>query len=538
MKKAVIKHLDQIADLLEFKNANQFKVAAFRNAARTIKNMSEEINEVYESGDLEKTKGIGKSIYNTIVHFLSHGTSPAFDELTEDTPLTIFDLLDIRGLGPKKVALLYKELQIQNLSQLHQAVIDGSIRNVKGFGEALIAQISIEIDRISSAKEFIFIHQAHDLSEHILVLIAKCPSMVRVHESGKLLLTREVYSSLEFTVLTNSADLFISELSNYFTSLKKVENGVCVSELEIPIYIYITSTIATYSQMILDKTVPHELDGRFQILKEEFPNLYEFPFQLLETEFYEVDPLGLQLKPSNFGDTHLQGMFHFHTTWSDGLNSLEEMIVAGKQYGYSYFAVTDHSKTAVYANGLSRERVILQREEIIEVAGKHGVRIFSGIESDILTDGSLDYDEEFLQTFDVIVASVHSHFNLSEDDMTKRIIRAVEHPKVHILGHPTGRLLLRRNGYTVNMKKVIDACAANNTVLEINANPLRLDLDWRWLPYASLKGCLFAINPDAHTADSVSVVDYGIKLASKGGIQKEQVINYFSLEQFQEFIKA
>lgn len=538
MKNAVIKHLEQIADLLEFKNENHFKINAFRNAARIIGKLQDDIIAAVESGELKKTKGIGNSIYNTVLQFISDGTSPVFQELIETIPVTIFDLLEVRGLGPKKVALLFNELHVQNFTQLAEALHNGTLKTLKGFSDVLVSQIESELQRIALAKNYIYIHQACDLSEHILSIITGCPSVTRVHESGQMLLIREIYSALDFTLLVESQTVFLEHFAKHFHFILHDDSSLTINELEIPIHLHITITNSAFVQAIVDNTIPHQLEERYQKLKNTFTGLDSFPFPFFETDFFVIDEKQIPRSPSRVQRENLQGMFHFHTTWSDGLNSLDDMIKAGKDYGYKYFAVCDHSRTATYANGLSKERVIHQRDEIRHVASNCGVTVLSGIESDILTDGSLDYDEDFIHSFDVIVASVHSGFNLPKAEMTARIIKAVEHPKVNILGHPTGRLLLKRDGFDVDMKKVIDACAANKTAIEINSNPLRLDLDWRWLPYASSKDCLFAINADAHTQDSIQFVQYGIMIAKKGGLQEEQIINYFTEEQFLKFIKA
>jgi DNA polymerase (family 10) len=232
----------------------------------------------------------------------------------------------------------------------------------------------------------------------------------------------------------------------------------------------------------------------------------------------------------------MQGFFHFHTTYSDGSNSLEEMIIGASNRGYNYFAVCDHSKSAVYANGLNEQRIIKQKEEIKLVSQKLGVRIFHGIESDILINGDLDYERDFLQNFDFIVASVHSVFSLGEEEMTNRLIRAVENPFTDVLGHPSGRLLLARDSYKINFKKVIDACASNRVAIEINANPFRLDLDWRNIFYAREKECLISINPDAHSVDDINYDKYGIMVARKAGLQVKEVINCFSLSEFIHYL--
>lgn len=538
MKKAVISHLEQIADILEFKGENPFKVSAFRNAARTLNTLSGDFLEMIDSGELEKTRGIGRATYSAIIQFVDDGNSKVFTDLMSDLPNGIFELFEIRGLGPKKIAALFQHLQIHTIAQLHEAAVNGKLATVPGFAAKLIATVLSEIDRITHAQKHIYIHQAKELEEYFQNIVTHCSSFIRIHSCGQLLLVREVYSCLEFVVLVDDVHAFHKSLQSHFMELEQNGNVIKIFEFEVPLLLYVTSNSAEFSQTIVDKTIAPELSGLYERLHQQYPHLENFPFELFETEFYEVESLQSITAASDLTEDALKGMFHFHTQWSDGLHSLQDMVTAGKQFGFEYFVVCDHSKTATYANGLSAERVIHQRKEIQDIALAAGVPLYSGIESDILVTGQLDYDEDFLQTFDFIVASLHSGFSISRDAMTARIIKAIEHPKVKVLGHPTGRLLLRRDGYELDMKKVIDACAANKTALEINSNPLRLDLDWRWLRYASDKGCQFSINADAHTAENIGFVRYGVALARKGGLNKSQILNCLSKDDFLAFLRS
>ncbi|HEX2960893.1 MAG TPA: PHP domain-containing protein [Ignavibacteriales bacterium] len=256
--------------------------------------------------------------------------------------------------------------------------------------------------------------------------------------------------------------------------------------------------------------------------------------EMREKEYFSA-PEKLR-KNSELGILDFRGLLHFHTTYSDGKNTLTEMAEAAKDNVFTYLAVCDHSKAAFYANGLTEARVLEQKKEIEKVSRSLDIPIFHGVESDILKDGELDYDTDFMKNFQFVVASVHSRFKLSEEEMTSRIIKAVENPYTDLLGHPTGRLLLQRSPYNLDLKKVIDACAANNVAIEINASPNRLDLDWRMIYYAREKGCMFSINPDAHSILGIEEINYGIRVARKGGLQPEEVINCMDLESFKKFL--
>lgn len=239
---------------------------------------------------------------------------------------------------------------------------------------------------------------------------------------------------------------------------------------------------------------------------------------------------------SDISINNFKGLLHFHTTYSDGKNTLIEMLREAEKEGFKFAAVCDHSKSASYANGLSEGRVLLQKQEIRTIMSELQLHLFHGIESDIIQDGSLDYRDDFLSNFDFVVASVHSGFHMEQDKMTNRIIKAVENLHTDLLGHPTGRLLLSRDSYKVNLKKIIDACAANKVAIEINANPHRLDLDWRMIYYAREKGCLFAINPDAHSTGDISFIKYGVMIGRKGGLQSTELINFFNVNEFKKFL--
>jgi DNA polymerase (family 10) len=242
-------------------------------------------------------------------------------------------------------------------------------------------------------------------------------------------------------------------------------------------------------------------------------------------------------KNSDLELSKMQGLLHFHTTFSDGRDTLDSMIAKAKELGFNYATVCDHSKSAFYANGLNEERILEQKKILKKFSEENHFVVLQGIESDILSNGSLDYSNEFLKNIDFVVASVHSQFNLSESEMTKRIISAIENPYTDLLGHPTGRLLLSRDSYKVDIKKIIDACASNDVAIEINSNPRRLDLDWRWIYYARNKGCKFAINADAHSTEDIIYTKFGISIARKGGIQTNEVINCMTLNEFKNFLK-
>lgn len=548
-KKEIINLLDEIADLLEFKSENPFKISAFRNGSNTIRKINEDINELVNSGKLKEVKGIGKGIYGVIEEYCSHGFSTALDELKKDIPDSLFELFLIHGLGPKKIAQLFKQENIKSLDELRIACAENKLVAVKGFGEKIQQKILDEIKQIEVNKKLLLFNFAESEVAKIEQLLKSIQLIKKYEFTGEGRRIREVYSSLEVVVLVE-----VEKINELVQSLKdkividEISNESIISNttFNLPLTIYITHSeedftnklfVTTGSKEFLDKLNYSEKKHRAKSEEEIFTNMnsiYVAP-EMREEEFFLLKKDDHKL-PSLLSTEHLKGFLHFHTTYSDGLFPLEEMILSARSLGYDYFAVCDHSKTAAYANGLSEERILLQRKEIKAIAVKNNWQLLQGIESDILSNGDLDYPEEILKEFQFVVASVHSNFSLSEDDMTKRIIRAVENPYTDVLGHPTGRLLLHRAPYKHDIKKIIDACSRNNVAIEINAHPNRLDLDWRNIFYAREQGCLFSINADAHSLENILLTKYGVAIARKGGIQPEEVINCFSCIDFIKFL--
>jgi DNA polymerase (family 10) len=545
-KKELLNTLEEIADLLEFTGANQFKVRAYRNAVNALRYVGDNFEESIVSGELLKVKGIGKGIFATIKEFWEEGYSRELNELKKEVPKGIEDLLHIRGLGIKKLILLSSELNIESIDDLEEAVNSGNLSKIKGFGDKSADKIKAEIERIKTTKHLLFLDEAFEIAEALTENLLELPSVIRVELTGELRRIREVISRIDLLVLINRE--FNSEiLSEIFSpesfAIVKVETDNAILQIiredEKKVFLNVVASELAFNRQNFILTGSHEFVEDFKIPENGISSekdLFEknnrkfIPVEMRESEFSSI--FNKSDVASNLDFPGMKGMLHFHTIYSDGVNTLEEMVKTGLRFGMEYFAVCDHSKSAYYANGLQPERLILQKEEIDVVKSKLGVPLFHGIESDILINGDLDYPDEILKEFDFIVASVHSNFTLDEEAMTRRIIKAVESPYTNALGHPTGRILLRRDGYKLNIKKVIDACAANNVAIEINANPRRLDLDWRNYNYAREKGVKFTINADAHATSHIEYTKYGVMVARKGGIKKEEVINYFPVDKF------
>ncbi len=546
-KKEIITLLDKIADLMEYMGENPFKMNAFRNGANTLRSSEEEIEELIKTKELNKLKRIGKRLQAVIYEFNETGNSSLLSELKKDVPSGIDELLKVRGLGPKKIKLLYTELGISNIGELEYACKENRLALLKGFGNATQIKILNEIEKSKVYNKYILLNTAEEYSDQILERISDLDSITEVAITGELRRGMEIISELQFIVLTKDNNKVCKEISKNF-KCKKLDKTIEIKDgFSIPIKIFTVQSEEEFTHKLFETTGSKEFLDRINynpkdILptrdeKEIFKNL-NVPFiipEMREPEYLDVRTQNL-LHNSDLSFDHMKGLLHFHTTYSNGRNSLIEMLREAEKKGFQYVAVCDHSKSAFYANGLSRERILLQKQEITRNIEEFNLLLFHGIESDILHDGQLDYEDDFLVNFDFIVASIHSRFHMEHDEMTRRIIKAVENPYTDLLAHPTGRLLLSRDPYKVDMKKIIDACAANKVAIEINANPHRLDLDWRMIYYARDKGCLFSINPDAHSTEDISYIKYGIMVGRKGSLQSNEVINCYDKNKFIDFL--
>ena len=548
LRKEIVIVLEEMADLMEFDGQNRFKVNAFRNGANTIRRLEGDIEDKINDKSIKEVKGIGKGLQQVIYEFYETGTAKEYEELLKKVPPGIHDVLMVRGLGAKKVKLLYDELNIDSLEKLEQNCKEGKLSGIKGFGAKTEEKILEEITLIKRSRGFMLLSIAIDRSKNIIETISQLKSVNKVEVTGELRRVREVISKIELICTVTTKDDFLKESANLFQN-KSIEAN---SSYELFSFsredtgefnLYITEEkyfekvmlLTTGSLEFLQKI--HDPTDLSILAEEEFFQSANVNFvspEMREIEYFDLEEG--KREQSNLDLEHFNGFFHFHTTNSDGTNSLADMIRKVASTGFKYAAVCDHSKAAFYANGLNEERVLNQRKEIDEFNKTSKIKVYHGIESDILKDGSLDYPDEFLPNFQFVVASIHSIFNLSEDEMTKRIIKAVENPFTDVLAHPTGRLLLARDGYKVDIKKVIDGCSANGVAIEINANPHRLDLDWRNLYYAREKGCMITINPDAHSTDGVMDIQYGIMIARKAGVQISEVINCYDEDEFIKFI--
>lgn len=558
-KKELTEILDNIADLLELKGENPFKIGAYRKGANVLRNI-DDIEELVKTGEIKNVKGIGKSLLSVITEFYQSGVSTDLMKLSTEFPTGILEFLKIRGLGASKIRLISGELNIKNLDELETACRDNKLSTIKGFGPKTEIEILKELERLKYSRNFLLQNSAELNAGYFLKRIKRFSSVKEAEVTGELRRKMELVSSIDIVVLvTNYTEfkdalteqkllLHNSSSNNKYISLKNYitdfEVAAIESDLPIPAILILTQNKNDYLKAFFLSTGSQEFIEKLNItLNDAYADeqsiftthklLYIIP-EMREEQYYNL-PEKLR-NNSELSLENYKGLLHFHTTFSDGRNSLPEMIQAAIDKRFQYLAVCDHSKAAFYANGLSEDRILEQQKVIHELSKKFKIPILRGLESDILKNGELDYDQDFLSNFDFIVASIHSRFKMEKEEMTARIIRAIENPYTDLIGHPTGRLLLSRDPYQVDIKKIIDACAANKVAIEINAQPQRLDLDWRYLFYAREKGCMFSINPDAHSISEIDFLQYGINTARKAGLQPEEVINFFDLNKFKTFL--
>lgn len=538
--KAISKIFKLCSQLMELHNENPFRTKSIASASFKLDKLPFRIEEA-SLEDLSAQPGIGKSTAEKAKEVAATGTFKELEDLIENTPSGIIEMLNIKGLGPKKIQIIWKELEIESVGELLYACNENRLVEAKGFG------LKTQED-IKKSIEFSISNKGWFLYAKVLPLAEKFFNELKLHFPSSLLsYTGDFRRKCE---VLSTVDLLISEsidnvekFLNGFTLVEKTENSIeLTDELGFTFKVFSSNINDFYRDLILSTGSTAHLDVLFNILPD-LPSLSseEAIYRNLGLDYIEPE-LREGLNEIVQAQTHtlpkliqykdLRGTLHNHSTYSDGVHSLEQMALHCKDVlGLEYLGICDHSRTAVYANGLSIERLEQQWNDIATLNEKLApFKIFRGIESDILGDGSLDYPDEVLAKFDFVVASVHSNLKMDEEKATTRLIKAIENPYTTILGHPTGRLLLSRAGYPLDFKRVIDACAANGVVIEINANPLRLDLDWRWHRYAVEKGVLLSINPDAHRTEGLHDMQYGVLVAQKGGLQASNCLNAYALD--------
>lgn len=532
--------------LTELHDGNEFKVKSYLANSFKIDKLPQPLEKM-SAEEIEKIEGIGKGTHAKIDEINKTGTLKDLEELLAKTPVGVLEMLSVKGIGPKKVRTIWKDLEVESVGELLYACYENRLVDLKGFGEKTQQQVieSIEFMQANAAK----FHYAklEPFALQLVELIEKSGFAEKVSQTGDIRRRCIELEKIELLVAEkNNLENFLQGLKELqISELSKQENKITFNmNNSIPVEICLASDKGFYSELFSTTGSAEHIellgnpDTSGVSSEEEIYQKAGWHFiipELREGKFEKQ--LNDQNKLENIVQlSDLRGILHNHTTYSDGVNTLKEMADYCKELGYEYLGISDHSQYAVYAKGLKPEQVIQQHKEI-DVLNEQmkPFRIFKSIEADILPDGSLDYNDEILSSFDFVVASVHSAMKMDEEKANVRLIKAIENPHTTILGHPTGRLLLSRPGYPIDHKKIIDACAANKVVIELNANPYRLDIDWTWIPYCMEKGVMVSINPDAHKMEGYHDMHFGTLAARKGGLAKEMTFNALSLPEIEKW---
>ncbi|MCI0364384.1 MAG: DNA polymerase/3'-5' exonuclease PolX, partial [Phycisphaerales bacterium] len=553
--------LEEIATLLELQGENPFRCNAYSRAARAIGQLETSIGDVVAAGKLQEIPGIGETLRDKITTLVTTGHLPFYEDLKSKTPPGLLGMLRLPSVGPKKVKLLYDQLGIDSLEKLKAACEKGDIAGLKGFGQKTQDKILEGIAFIGQMGERVRLDQALLIAEEVLALLKKSPRIQRIALCGSVRRRRETIKDIDILVSSDDARPIMDAFVKMPLVQKVVGHGETKSSVVVAAVDYNNTRVMMNADLrvVTDEQYPfalnyftgskeHNVAMRQRAIQYGLKlNEYELagakkPIRCKEeADLYkalDLDYVAPELRentgeiaaaeghqlPSLVENDDIHGVFHCHTNWSDGADTLEKMAEAARALGYQYLGIADHSQSLTVANGLTPARVKQQHKEIDALNAKFkNFRLFKGIECDILADGKMDYSDEILSSFDYVVASVHSHFNQPEAEMTQRILKAISHPRVTMLGHATGRLLLRRDGYKVDLEAVLQAAAKHGTMVEINANPYRLDLDWIHCKRAKALGVKLVINPDAHATAEIAFTRFGVDVARRGWLEKKDV---------------
>ncbi len=587
-RKEIVEVLEEIAVLLEIKGENPFKIRAYQNGARALDTMEEDLAEVIEGGALGGIRGVGKALVEKIEMLHKTGGLEYHEKLKASVPAGLLELLEIPGLGGKKIKAIYGQLGVTSIEELAAACESDQVAGLAGFGPKSQAKILEGIRNREAYGQRHLWWEAREVAEPILRGLDALPEVEQVASAGSLRRNRETVGDLDFIVASNNPKPVMTWFTQQVGVAEVTAHGETKSSIRLESGLQADLRVVPPSQFAFalhhfTGSKDHNILMRQRALNRGY-SLSEWG--LTETEEGPRDPgsvarapargnapanpdqirseaelfgfLGLESIPPELREglgeieaaeqdalpqlvepADLRGAFHIHTTASDGASTLEDMAEAAETLGWDYLGIADHSKASFQANGLDEARLEKQLVAIraFNSSGQSRVRIFSGVECDILPDGQLDLADSILAELDYVVISIHSSFTQAAEVTTARMIRAIEHPAATMVGHLTGRILLRREGYAIDAARIIDAAAANGVIIELNANPHRLDMDWRLWRRAAEKGVLCSINPDAHDAAHLGFVEAGIRVARKGWLSAGQILNTWPLAKVERFLK-
>jgi DNA polymerase (family 10) len=560
--------LEEIGTLLELKGENPFKSRAYHNASRTIAGLDQDLQALFESKQLTSIKGIGEAIAEKITTLMTTGRLAYYEDLQKSLPTGLMDMIRVQGLGPKRAKILFDKLSIKDIPGLEKACREGKVAKLEGFGEKTQENILKGLAFLNQHAEEHRYDEASAAAETVLAELKKVPEIQRLSVCGSLRRHKEIIRDVDILVSAKRGEALLDRI----TKLPQVER--ILGQGETKASVLLKAGIQVDVRVLEDKLFPYALHyftgskehniamrqramergwklseyglfdktGKLIACKEEADIFKKLGLEYIPPELREdrgeIEAVENGKLPRLIEPEDIRGAFHVHSTWSDGRAPLEAMIAEAERLGWDYVGISDHSKSAAYAKGLTLERVAQQKLEIEKLRQKFKIRVFWGTECDILKDGTLDYPEKVLADYDFVIASVHSQFNLPEEEMTQRIIKAMKNKYTTILGHMTGRLLLEREGYALNPMDVMRAAADFGVAIELNASPHRFDIDWRHLPRAKELGVKISINPDAHSVEGLHVVPFGVGIARKGWLAKTDVINTLPLAGITSWLKS
>lgn len=541
--------LSMLAKLMDIHGENSFKSKSYAIAAFSLEKLPQDIASL-PADKIFSLKGIGESVGKKILELLQEGEIKALKEILAKTPAGVLDMMNIKGLGPKKIHTLWKELGIDTIEDLKKACLEKRLAEKKGFGEKTEQKILEEINFQEQNEGKVLYAQIETFAEALTLKLKDHFAQDRLAITGEFRRQLEVIEKLEWVTTANKEDLkkfllkhelnLISEGSAHIAF--NVENRIdlhfyCTSEEAFTNRLFETSCSKEFL-VAWSNTYPHQEKATSEEEIFAAANISYIPPYLRE------NPLIIQKARTkdSFSNiiqaNEIKGLIHSHSNWSDGAYTIEQMAKELINLGFEYLVISDHSKAAYYANGLTEQRIKEQHKYIDELNKQLApFKIYKSIECDILSDGAMDYSNAVLSSFDLVIASIHSNLAMDEEKAMKRLLGAITNPYVTILGHMTGRLLLRRKGYPADHEAVIEACAAHQVVIEINAHPNRLDMDWRWIEQALDKGVMLSIDPDAHTIEEFKNIKYGVLVAQKGGLTKQQNLSSMSRDEFENFLQ-
>lgn len=564
--KDVVKILEDIAILLELQGENPFKSKAYARAARNIETMDQDLGHIIQEGTLSSIEGIGPALDRKITELVTTGRMEYYEQLRATIPGGLTEMLRIQGLGPKKAGILYRKLGIASLGELEYACMENRLVDLQGFGRKTQDGILAGIVNLKRYKERHLYARIIEEAEELCHCLTRHNSVSAASLAGSLRRRCPTVRNIDLVVSTDRP----SETESFFLSLDTVDSLTARGSDQITVLL--KSGVPARLHIVVPSQFPCALflatgsDGHRRAMTERAGSMgitisteglfrngsplrcdseddiytalaMSFVPPELREDRGECDAARTGAIPRLITAADIRGLFHIHSTYSDGSDTIDSMAARAREMGFEYIGISDHSKSASYAGGLSIDDIRTQHEEIDRLnEGDDHFHIFKGIESDILPDGSLDYDDDILRKFDFVIAAVHSHFTMNEDDMNARILKALAHPRTTMLAHPTGRLLLAREPYHVDIRKIIDYAAQRGTVCELNANPCRLDLDWESCRYAKERGVTIAINPDAHNIDGLRHVSFGINVARKGWLSSSDCVNCLGLNEVRRLL--